>query len=38
MASMDRVNTILKNTKGRLVIQHDPGDFEALPKAPKYLN
>jgi N-acyl homoserine lactone hydrolase len=38
LASMDRVNTILKNTKGRLVIQHDPGDFEALPKAPKYLD
>jgi hypothetical protein len=38
LASMDRVNTILKNTKGRLVIQHDAGDFAALPKVPKYLD
>jgi N-acyl homoserine lactone hydrolase len=37
-ASMNRLNTILKNTKGRLVIQPDPGDFEALPKLPKYLD
>jgi N-acyl homoserine lactone hydrolase len=38
LASMDRISSILKNTKGRLVIQHDPGDFEALPKAPGYLD
>jgi N-acyl homoserine lactone hydrolase len=38
LASMDRIISILKNTKGRLVIQHDPGDFEALPKAPGYLD
>ena len=38
LASIDRVSTILKNTKGRLVIQHDPNDFKALPKFPKYLD
>ncbi|MDR3417453.1 MAG: N-acyl homoserine lactonase family protein [Nevskia sp.] len=38
LASIDRVNTILKNTKGRLVVQHDPIDFKALPKFPKYLD
>lgn len=38
LASIDRVNTILKNTKGRLVVQHDAGDFKSLPKFPKYLD
>jgi N-acyl homoserine lactone hydrolase len=38
LASIDRISSILKNTKGRLVIQHDPGDFEALPKATDYLD
>lgn len=38
LASIDRVNTILKNTKGRLVVQHDVGDFKSLPKFPKYLD
>ena len=38
LASIDRVTTILKNTKGRLVVQHDPNDFKALPKFPKYLD
>jgi len=38
LASIDRVSTILKNTKGRLVVQHDAGDFKALPKLPKYLD
>jgi N-acyl homoserine lactone hydrolase len=38
LASIDRVSTILKNTKGRLVVQHDPVDFKALPKFPKYLD
>jgi N-acyl homoserine lactone hydrolase len=37
LASMDRIRTILKNTHGRLVVQHDPADFAALPKFPKYL-
>lgn len=38
LASIDRIATILKNTKGRLVVQHDAGDFKALPKVPKYLD
>jgi len=38
LASMDRVGTILKNTKGRLVVQHDLGEFKSLPKFPKYLD
>jgi glyoxylase-like metal-dependent hydrolase (beta-lactamase superfamily II) len=38
LASIDRVTTILKNTRGRLVVQHDPNDFKALPKFPKYLD
>ena len=38
LASIDRISTILKNTKGRLVVHHDPHDFKALPAFPKYLN
>ncbi len=38
LASIDRVDTILKNTKGRLVVHHDLQDFKALPKFPKYLD
>jgi glyoxylase-like metal-dependent hydrolase (beta-lactamase superfamily II) len=38
LASIDRVSTILKNTRGRLVVQHDAGDFKGLPKFPKYLD
>jgi N-acyl homoserine lactone hydrolase len=37
LASMDRVETIVKNTKARFVVQHDPTDFKALPKFPAYL-
>jgi N-acyl homoserine lactone hydrolase len=38
LASMNRVESILKNTASRLVIQHDPGDFASLPKFPGFLN
>jgi glyoxylase-like metal-dependent hydrolase (beta-lactamase superfamily II) len=38
LASMNRVESILENTGGRLVVQHDPADFAALPKFPAYLN
>jgi glyoxylase-like metal-dependent hydrolase (beta-lactamase superfamily II) len=38
LASMNRVESILKNTAGRLVIQHDPADFASLPKFPAFLN
>mgnify|MGYP000691590231 CR=1 FL=1 len=38
LASMDRINGILKNTKRRLIIQHDIDDFNSMPKFPNYLN
>jgi glyoxylase-like metal-dependent hydrolase (beta-lactamase superfamily II) len=38
LASMDRIEAILRNTHGRLVIQHDPQDFRALPRFPAYLD
>lgn len=38
MASADRINMLLKNTNGRLVVQHDAHDFEQLPKFPEYLS
>jgi glyoxylase-like metal-dependent hydrolase (beta-lactamase superfamily II) len=38
LASMGRVETIIKNTHGRLIVQHDPKEFQALPKPPAYLD
>lgn len=38
MASFDRVSRLLKTHKGRLVVQHDPADFAALPKFPAFLD
>lgn len=38
LASMDRIEKITSNTKARLVVQHDPVDFKALPKFPAYLD
>jgi glyoxylase-like metal-dependent hydrolase (beta-lactamase superfamily II) len=38
LASIDRIETIIKNTHARLVIQHAPEDFAALPKLPGYLD
>jgi glyoxylase-like metal-dependent hydrolase (beta-lactamase superfamily II) len=37
LASMDRVERIIRNRKARIVVQHDPLDFAALPKFPVYL-
>jgi N-acyl homoserine lactone hydrolase len=37
LASVDRIETILKNTHARLIIQHDPDDFKLLPVSPAYL-
>ena len=37
LASMDRIERIVKNRKARFVVQHDPNDFAALPKFPAYL-
>jgi glyoxylase-like metal-dependent hydrolase (beta-lactamase superfamily II) len=38
LASIDRIEKIVTNTKARLVVQHDMSDFAALPKFPAYLN
>jgi N-acyl homoserine lactone hydrolase len=38
LASMNRVESILKNTGSRLVVQHDPADLASLPKFPAFLN
>jgi N-acyl homoserine lactone hydrolase len=38
LASFDRIDKILANTHGRLVVQHDPADFAAMPRFPKYLD
>ena len=38
LASMDRIERIAKNTHGRIVVQHDPGDFKRLPKFPAFLD
>jgi N-acyl homoserine lactone hydrolase len=37
LASMSRIETIIRNTGGRLIIQHDPRDYRLLPKPPAYL-
>jgi glyoxylase-like metal-dependent hydrolase (beta-lactamase superfamily II) len=38
LASMSRVEKIIKNTHARLVIQHSAEDFGKLPKFPAYLH
>jgi|SRR6185437_6144503 len=38
LASMARIDEILQNRHGRLIIQHDSRDFASLPKFPKYLD
>jgi N-acyl homoserine lactone hydrolase len=38
LASFDRVAQLIRNLRARLIIQHDPGDFAALPKPPAYLD
>lgn len=38
LGSIDRIRRILKNTAGRLIIQHDVKDFDALPKSPQFLD
>jgi N-acyl homoserine lactone hydrolase len=37
LASMNRIETIARNIGARIIVQHDPRDFETLPKAPGYL-
>jgi N-acyl homoserine lactone hydrolase len=38
LASIDRIEKIIKNTKARIVVQHDPIDFKSLPEFPAYPN
>jgi N-acyl homoserine lactone hydrolase len=38
LASINRIEKIVRNTHARFVIQHDPEDFKALPKSPAYLD
>ncbi|MDH5823571.1 hypothetical protein QFW77_11295 [Luteimonas sp. RD2P54] len=38
LASMGRIRRILRNTQGRLVIQHEPRDIAAMPRIPAYLD
>ncbi len=38
IASFDRVDSIVKRNKARLVIQHSPADFAKLPKFPAHLD
>jgi glyoxylase-like metal-dependent hydrolase (beta-lactamase superfamily II) len=38
LGSIDRIKRILNNTRGRLIVQHEEKDFEALPKIPAYLD
>jgi len=37
LASFDRVEKILKNRNARLIVQHDPQDYQGLPKIPAFL-
>ncbi|HWK73757.1 MAG TPA: N-acyl homoserine lactonase family protein [Povalibacter sp.] len=37
LASFDRIDTIVKNTQARFIIEHDRADFATLPKFPAYL-
>ncbi|MBJ6761562.1 serine hydrolase [Myxococcaceae bacterium JPH2] len=37
LASIDRINRLMRNSGARLVVQHEWADFNALPKFPAYL-
>jgi glyoxylase-like metal-dependent hydrolase (beta-lactamase superfamily II) len=37
LASMDRVERIVKNTRARFMAQHDVKDFEGMPRFPAFL-
>jgi glyoxylase-like metal-dependent hydrolase (beta-lactamase superfamily II) len=38
LASINRIEKLVKNAHARFVVQHDPEDFKALPKSPAYLD
>ncbi|MBU8898721.1 serine hydrolase [Corallococcus sp. M34] len=37
LASIDRINRLMRNSGARLVVQHEWADFNALPRFPAYL-
>lgn len=37
LASMNRIETLARNLGARIIIQHDPDEFAALPQVPAYL-
>ncbi|NVJ22016.1 N-acyl homoserine lactonase family protein [Myxococcus sp. AM011] len=37
LSSIDHVETLVKDAKGRFIVQHAPEDFRALPSFPGYL-
>jgi len=37
LASFDRIETIVRRTKARLIVEHDLADFAGLPVFPRYL-
>jgi len=38
LASIARIKTMMKNLPAKLIIQHDPEDYRALPKLPGFLD
>lgn len=38
LASMNRIETLARNLGARIIVQHDPEEFAALPQAPGYLD
>ena len=38
LASMERIEKIARNLGARVIVQHDPREFERLPKPPAYLD
>ena len=38
LASMDRVEAMVRNLHARLIVQHDPADYSRLPKSPAYMD
>jgi len=37
LASMDRVEELARSVRAKVVVQHEPADFEALPRFPQFL-
>jgi glyoxylase-like metal-dependent hydrolase (beta-lactamase superfamily II) len=37
LSSMARIERLVRRTHPRVVVQHDPEDFAALPKIPRFL-